>query len=145
MTHAATDGHPPAMANDVPEDPETEQVGPASDEKQSFFDEVGALVDDGRTYLDAELAFQKTRLSYVVAHAKWVAIFLGMAAFLVVLAVFALVFGIMIALMPMMTPIGATVAVVFALVLSAAVAGTIARSQLKKLIKAFESEADGEA
>ena len=64
----------------------------------SIFDDVAALIDDGRTMVEAELAFQKTRVAYAGVRGKNAALF-GIAALaLAILAVFALVFGTLLAL-----------------------------------------------
>lgn len=109
---------------------------------ETLIGSVKSLIEDGKTYAEAELAFQKTRLSYVVAHAKIAAILLGIAAVLVVFALFALVFGTLVALMPLLTPMGATIAVTFSLLIVAAVLGVAAKAQFKSLMQAFESRDD---
>lgn len=129
------------MAADLPDetdpegDPETDGESPGS-----LIDDVGTLIEDGKTYAEAELAFQKTRLFYVMSHAKGIAAFSGIAVLLVVLAIVVLVVGVLIALIPVLTPIGATLAVMFALLLTAVILGRLAKWQLGKLMKAFEEE-----
>lgn len=136
------DGSPGAMAADLPEtgsdpesDPETDGESPGS-----LIADVGALIQDGKTYAEAELAFQKTRLFYVMSHAKGIAAFSGIAVLLVVLAIVVLVVGVLIALIPILTPIGATLVVMFALLLFAALLGRLAKWQLGKLMRAFEED-----
>jgi hypothetical protein len=106
----------------------------------SLLGEVESLVADGKTYAEAELAFQKSRLVYVADHAKWAAIMGGIAAVLVVLAIVALVIGALLALTPELTAWGAA-GVVFAVLVGGAVVLTrMAAARWKALIQAFEAE-----
>jgi uncharacterized membrane protein YqjE len=134
-------GSPGAMAadpSDEPEsDPETDGESPGS-----LVDDVGALIQDGKTYAEAELAFQKTRLFYVLSHAKWIAIFSGIAVLFVVLAIVALVVGVLVALMPALTPIGATLVVTFGLLFCAVLLGMLAKRQFRGISEAFEDDGD---
>ncbi|WEK47096.1 MAG: phage holin family protein [Candidatus Andeanibacterium colombiense] len=119
-------------------DPETDGESPGS-----LFDDVGALIEDGRTYAEAELAFQKTRLAYILDHAKRAALFSGIALVLVVLAIVVLVVGILISLMQVMTPIAATMVTMFGLLLVAGLLGMFAQRAMRGIKRAFESESDG--
>ena len=139
------DGSPGAMAADasderedeLPVDPETDGESPGS-----LIDDVGTLIEDGKTYAEAELAFQKTRLLFVIAHAKWIATFAGIAVVLVVLAIVVLAVGILISLTEVMTPIAATFVTMFGLLLFAGLFGWIAKRGVRGIAKAFESEND---
>ena len=133
------DGSPGAMAAELSDEPETD---PETDGESpgSLIDEVGALIEDGKNYAEAEIAFQKTRLSYVLSHAKWIATFAGIAVLLVVLAVVVLVVGILISLMQVMTPIAATFVTIFGLLIFAGLLGWIAKRGVRGIAKAFESE-----
>lgn len=138
------DGSPRPMSA-LPDEPEMddEAVRDSDDggeRSSSLFSEIGSLIEDGKTYAEAELAFQKTRASYVVSHAKWAAIFGGIAAVLVVMAIFAMVFGLILSLAPILTPIGATVAVTLAMLIVAALLATVAKLQLRKAKSAFGTE-----
>ena len=111
----------------------------------SLLEDVGTLVEEGRNYVEAELAFQKTRFSYVLSHAKWAVLFLGTAAVLGLLALFALTFGLLLALSPIITPMGATIAVTFSLLLSAVALTRFAKWQLQSMMKGFGAGGDGKA
>jgi uncharacterized membrane protein YqjE len=107
-------------------------------EKPSLLSDVEALVADGKTYAEAELAFQKTRLLYASDKVKSAAIFTGIAAVFVVMAIVALVLGAVLALTPLIGPLGATAAVFLALLVCAGVLVLMAKSRITDLIRAFE-------
>ena len=86
---------------------------------RSLLDDVEALIADGKLYLEAELAFQKSRAGYVAAGAKTIAALGALAAALVVLALIGLTVGLILALTPLITAWGATAVVVLALLLGA--------------------------
>jgi hypothetical protein len=112
-----------------------EDVGHAD---ASLFDDVGALIDDGRTYLEAEIAFQKSRAAFAADRGKSVAL-LGLFAFAFVhLALVALVVGAVIALAPLVGGFGATAIVVGVLILLAAVLAYMARNRARELGSAFQ-------
>ena len=116
----------------APNDPAGETNGGAS-----LFDEVKTLVDDGVTYAEAEIAYQKTRFGYVLGQAKWIAIFVGIAILLIVLAIIALVLGTILALAQLLTPIGATVMVVASLAITAFLFVVLAKAKFRELMRAF--------
>ena len=58
-----SDSAPPA---EVPGEP----VGDLNAEPRSLLDDVRALIDDGKTYLEAEVGFQKTRVAFVADRAN---------------------------------------------------------------------------
>ena len=126
----------------VPPYPETTRA----DEEPlgSLFDDAYALYEDGRTYLEAEVAFQKSRAGYASRETGSGVVFaLGALAFLH-LALIGLVVGLIIALGPMLGAFGATAAVVGVLLVLMAIAGLVARSRFKRVKRAFaKSESDG--
>lgn len=86
---------------------------------RGLIDEVEALVDDGKTYLDAELVYQKTRMSFVTDRLQKAVVF-GLAAAIVgLLAAIGLTVGLIIALTPLITGWGATFVVVGILLVAA--------------------------
>lgn len=112
---------------------------PSSDgQAGSLFDDVEALVEDGKSYAEAEIAFQKARLIYAADHAKWAMAMGGLAIVLVVLALVALVIGVLIALIPPLGPWGSTAVVFGALAVCAAVLLGLAKGKWNDLVKAFE-------
>ena len=81
--------------------------------------EVEALVEDARTYLDAELNYQKSRAGFLAGRLKLVA-GLGFAAlYLVLLALVALAVGLVWTLTPLLGTWGAVAVVVLGLFLLA--------------------------
>ncbi|TRD09915.1 phage holin family protein [Erythrobacter insulae] len=87
---------------------------PAFDE--SLTDEIAALINDGRTYAEAELVFQKTR---AVIAGKSIGFAIGYVLVALVtlhIAVLALAVGLVIALEPLATIWGAIAIVVGALI-----------------------------
>ena len=88
--------------------PSAEETPPA----RSLIDDLEALVDDGRTYLDAELSYQKTRASFVSNRLKNTIIYAVGAAVIGFVAFIGLTVGLIIALTPLVTGWGATAIVV---------------------------------
>jgi hypothetical protein len=104
----------------------------------SLLSDVEALVADGKTYAEAELAFQKTRLLYASDKVKAAAIFTGIAAVFVVMAIVALVLGAVLALTPLIGALGAAAVVFVTLLVCAAVLVVMAKARIADLIAAFE-------
>ncbi len=121
-------------------DSEVDEQTPGAENDRSVIDDVKTLFDDGVTYAEAEIAFQKTRLSVAGNHAKRIAIFAALAAVMLVFALFALVFGAILALAPHVTAWGATAIVVAALLGAATVLGLLARSGTRDLRALFKAE-----
>lgn len=97
-----------------------DEFGPSEEDEPardpSLIDDLVALFDDGKTYAEAEMAFQKSRAAFVAHHAKG-AIGLGITAFAVLhMALIAATVGIVFALIPLTGPWGATAIVTLALV-----------------------------
>ena len=117
--------------------PETPQGGPdaaqdgtspdeaLSDEETSLSADIAALIDSGRTYAEAELAFQKTRAALAGDNAAKAIGALVLALVLLNIALTALAIGAVLALQPLITIWGAIAVVVGALLLGA---GLLARS-----------------
>ena len=107
----------------------------------SLAEDLSALIEDGQTYLTAELAYQKTRLSFASAQGKaGVILLLGALAF-VHLALIALVVGLVFALMPALTPLGSTAVVTVGLLLLALLLGLGARKRIGAIVRAFAVDA----
>ncbi|MBH5322565.1 phage holin family protein [Aurantiacibacter sediminis] len=116
---------PPAQDTKLASELTGDETSPAaaSDDvaaaRGSLFDDVEALIDDARTYVDAELSYQKTRASFVGNRVKKTIAFGIVAAFFAVLATIGLTVGLIIALTPLVTAWGATAIVVLAWLLVA--------------------------
>src|SRR5690349_15994767 len=103
---------------DLPDDPGLEPAA-AGNAPPSLMDDVEALIADGKTYLEAEITYQKSRAGFAANRLKWTALY-GAAAFgLLHLAGIALTVGAVIALAPVTGPWIATGVVVLVLLLAA--------------------------
>ena len=107
-------------------DPPLVQDPPADSADRSLVDDVRALVDDGRTLLEAELAYQKSRAALAGRTAKSMAGWIALALSLVFFALMALVMGLLLILAPLIGGLGATLVVVLGLLAAAALSGWIA-------------------
>ena len=94
----------------LPHAQEGDEESGAADEPRSGFsltDDLVALLDDGKTYLESEKAFQKSRAVFVAHKGKWGVIH-GLVAFAMIhTALIGLVVGAVIALAPILTIWGA--------------------------------------
>ena len=118
------------------EDIDTAEPGEPGDER-SLLEDVEAAIDDGRTYLEAEVAYQKTRAAFVADRAKDAAIFAAIGGSLAVLALVALTVGLVFSLTPYLTAWGACAAVTGAWLVLAAIFLRMAQVRWRKLIGAF--------
>lgn len=106
----------------------------------SLMEDVDALIADGKTYLEAEVAYQKNRAGYAANRLKWTAVY-GAAAFgLLHLALIALTVGIVIALVPLVGPWIATAIVVAMLMLGALLFVQKLRAKLGDIRAVFEDD-----
>lgn len=133
------------LESDLPDerqDPENEDRTSDGEDGQPFepslSDDISGLIDDGKTYVEAELAFQKSRLSFALGKGRKAA-FLGLLALgFLHLALIALVVGAVIALSPLLTPIGATLAVTIVLLTGAIIFVLIAKRRISEAAAAFD-------
>jgi len=109
---------------------------------RSLADDLEALVEDARIYIDAELSYQKTRAGFVADRVKKTVAFGAVAAFLAVLALIGLTVGLIIALTPLLTAWGATAVVVLAILLVAYVLARKAGAAWKSLMGAMKEDED---
>ncbi|MEA3264573.1 MAG: phage holin family protein [Pseudomonadota bacterium] len=108
--------------------------------ERSLVDDVRALVDDGRTLLEAELAYQKSRAALAGRTAKSMAGWIALALSLVFFALMALVMGLLLILAPLIGGLGATLAVVLALLGAAALSGWIAARRWQAMTQSLSEE-----
>ncbi len=80
-------------------------------------DGIRALLEDGQTLFEAELAFQQARVGYALGRAKGIALLLVAALFLAFFFLVALVVGLLLALTPLVGAWGALGIVGLALLL----------------------------
>lgn len=117
-----------------PEDDPEDYLG------HSLLEDVQALIDDGKTYAQAELNYQVTRAAYTADRAKGVAIFGAGAALVAFVAAIALAVGLIIALTPLITAWGATALVVGALLIVAWLMARRALDSLSDIQAAFSDK-----
>lgn len=106
----------------------------------SLLEDAQALYEDGKTYLEAELAFQKSRAGFVADRAKWTAVYGAGALALVHLALIALTVGLVISLATLIGPWLATAVVVIALLIGAAILLSMVRSKVNDIRSAFDGD-----
>lgn len=114
---ALVDDHGVVHLSDPPDREGERRADPAP--VGSLLNDVEDLLLDAKTYVDAELTYQKTRLSYITACIKKMVAFGAAAAVLGLVALIALAVGLIIAFTPLITAWGATALVVGALLLAA--------------------------
>ena len=107
-----------SQAATFPQDGSAQPADPVL-ETRSLGDDIEAFFGDARTYLDAEMSYQKTRAGFVADRLKRTIAFGAVAAYIAVLATIGLTVGLIIALTPLITAWGATALVVLALLLIA--------------------------
>ncbi|MEM1053529.1 MAG: phage holin family protein [Pseudomonadota bacterium] len=125
-------------------DPAGPQVGETGKEPSpqldpSVMEEAGALIDNARTYAEAELGFQKTRAAFA---GRLIGISLGLgvvALILLHIAFLALAVGLVLAFEPVVGIWGAIGIVFGGLMLIVALLGWGAFSKVQKLASLFSS------
>lgn len=130
------------MVDDVLPDGRDDDLERAEEENSvsdgSLTEDIVALIDDGKTYVEAEIAFQKTRLAFAADRGKSGFLF-GACAFAVLhLALVALVVGAIFALTPLVTALGATALVVGVLAVAGLILAVMAKNRFSRLIEAYE-------
>lgn len=122
------------------QDGDDEPDGGEAASGSSLTDDLVALLDDGKTYLEAEKAYQKSRALYVADKGKH-GVIQGLAAFaLIHTALIGLVVGAVIGLAPILTIWGATAVVVGVLLIAGVI---LARKALMHFREAGNSFTDG--
>lgn len=102
-------------------------------ETPSLAEDLAALLDDGRTYVEAEITYQKTRAGFVAGRLRSGLIY-GLAVLgMLHLALIGLVVGSILALMQLVSPWLATAIVVAVLLAAAALAGIKLRAHLGQI------------
>lgn len=111
---------------------------PVSPEDLSLSEDIQALINDTRTYAEAELAYQKSRAAFAADRGKSAALYGLFALGFVHLALVALVIGALFALIPALGPWGATAAVVGVLLIGALILLLLARGKAREVSSAFK-------
>ena len=121
---------------DVPDDFEEVEGGEEA-YGASLADDLVAFFEDGKTYAEAEIAFQKSRAAFTANRLKGAVAF-ALGAFGVFhLALIAFTVGAVIALMPLLGPWGATALVTAVLVLAGILLLRRLKSRLDDIRDAF--------
>lgn len=106
----------------------------------SLSEGVAALIADGKTYAEAEIAFQKSRIAFTADRGKSAAIYGLFALGFVHLALIALVVGMVFTLAPYIGGLGATLLVTGVLLLGAFVLLLLLRGKTREIGEAFEQD-----
>lgn len=140
-TDASPLGEGDQLSPELPDDTGPELTAASEDEAPSLMSDLDALIADGKTYIAAEVAFQKSRAGFAAGRLKSTAIY-GAGAFAFLhLALIALAVGLVIALTPLVGAWIATGIVVALLLLGAFLFVRKLRGQLREIRAVFE---DGE-
>jgi hypothetical protein len=131
---------------DSAETPDDRGHGPLSAEDdgavtagdRSLVEDVEALIEDGKTYLEAEIAYQKTRVAFIADGAKEAIVYVAVSSAFAVLALIGLTVGLIIALSPILTPFGASALVVGLLIACALLAARAAQKRWHALMGAID-------
>ena len=133
--------HQPTTAN-VADNGQQTGATPDGGAPVSLTDELTALLDDGRTYLEAEVAYQKSRAIFTASESKrGLYTLLATFAFLHA-ALIALVVGGLLALVPVLGGLGAMLAVTLGLAAAAVVTGLITRRRFSRVSRLYRGEDD---
>lgn len=112
------------------------------DHGPSLTDDILAIIEDGKTYAEAEVAYQKSRAGFAANRAAG-AIAFGLGAFGVFhLALIAATVGIVIALVPIVGPWIATAIVTFTLIVTGLILLRLLRGRIDEIRSAFEDDAE---
>lgn len=109
-------------------------------EPRSLAEDLEALYEDGKTYAEAELAYQKTRARYVAQHGKAGLGYGLLAVFFLHMALIGLTVGAILTLIPVVGPLFATLIVVGVVLALVVILGLMARSRIGRIGKAFEGD-----
>lgn len=98
-------------------------------------EDLHELIGDGRALIEAELNWQKARVSFAGRQAKGIVLLGLLAAALAFCALVALIFGLVLALAPVLTAWGAMAAVTGGLLLTAGLAGVVAGLRARRMVR----------
>lgn len=107
---------------------------------RSLGDDLEALIEDAKTYVDAELSYQKSRAGFVANRLKQTIAFGVVAIYFAILATIGLTVGLIIALTPYLTAWGATAVVVGGLLLVTLLMVLRASKAWKSLMGAMQGD-----
>jgi hypothetical protein len=132
-------GLPPASSDRLPDGSPPDDHLPDEPDRSLLSDLEAAWVD-GKTYVAAELAFQKTRARYTTTKLKRVVVYGVAAIFVAVLALIGLTVGAIISLATLTGPLAATLIVVGVLLIVAFILVRRAAAGWNAVTSAFSSD-----
>ncbi len=115
-------------------------IDPRDAAERSLVEDVRQLAHDGRTLLEAELAYQKSRAAVAGQGAKGIAGWGALALAMVFFTMMALVMGVLLALSQAFGGWIATTIVVAGLLLAAGLSGLAAARRWKKMARQLAAE-----
>ncbi|MEL7445950.1 MAG: phage holin family protein [Pseudomonadota bacterium] len=128
--------------------PSSETVGRSNAEpdrsgqaRESLTQDLSDLIEDGKTFAEAELAFQKTRAGLAGRNLGFAAGFGILAIIVLHIALIALALGLLLAFQPMVGIWGAIGIVFGGMMIAVVLLGLSARSNAKKLATLFKDDA----
>ena len=147
LDRQAGDQHPGDAPPDLSDPAEADAASVTENEvfDESMIDEVSALIDDGRPYAEAEIAYQKSRAKLA---GRSIAVATGALVLGVVLlhiAFLALAVGLVIALTPLVTVWGAIAIVVGGLLILVALLFNVAMKRARRVNTLFSSKKEDDA
>jgi uncharacterized membrane protein YqjE len=110
---------------------------------RSLIEDVRQLAQDGKTLIEAELAYQKSRAVVAGVGVKGVVAYIALAVTLVIFALVSLTVGLLIALTPWLSAFGATAVVTLGLLGGAALCGWIGKSRWEAMVDHLTNKDDG--
>ena len=118
-----------------PADDETVLPLPSPDEEvdNSLVDQIKDLVADTRTALEAEVAWQGVRASFIAGRLPSIVFWAAIALACLIVALFALGFGAILVLTPQIGALWATLTVTGVLLVVALIAWLVARRRVRRL------------
>ncbi len=139
---AAPAGLSPVESEAMPGDADAPLPDNTDDDEfsESLTEEIAALIDDGRTYAEAELAFQKRRAGLAGRKVGGALVFAILALILLHLMFIALAVGMVIALEPLVTIWGAIGIVVGVLLLGVIGLLLLVRGNALGLVALFKGD-----
>ncbi len=124
----------------VPEDFGQDPSEGGDTREASLTEDISAMFEDGKTYVDAEIQYQKSRAAYSANRLKYAALYAAGAFGVFHLALIGLTVGLVIALTPLVGAWIATAIVVGVLLATLAVLLSKLRSKIDDLRWAFGEE-----
>ena len=124
------------------DDPSPPLLKAGSDAERSLVDDVKQLASDGRTLLEAEFAYQKSRAAVAGAGIKGITGWAALALALVFFALMALVMGVVLGLSELIGAWAATAVTVLVLLLAAGLSGLAASRRWKRMSALLAEETE---